>query len=277
MPRSSVPLTKEQRIRANEAFKNETGNLFRILKNAFEKVIDENDGINLIIAVNQIPSWSSFRVPKRVAYYITIRPRYDYRNDVISKNLDVKAYVHDIDKSNKKKDLAQKYQVMIDWRPYEATSQTDKKGRILSLMGTGPGKITRSTVKDDQFKSLMNFFIYDEKILTNIDSITTIDRDTHFAKFIYDKDIRSAPKFEKIVKKAIEEAPKRRVAEEEGRPDRYFQTSEQQQLLDEMENNPEGTLNLFGRKNKSRKLTSRSGLTKLTKTILRIEKVIREN
>jgi hypothetical protein len=276
MPRSSVPLTKAERIKANANFKDETGNLFRILKNAFEQVLDENDGINLIISVNQIPSFGRFRVTKRVCYYITIRPRYGYRNEIISKNLDVKAYVHDIDKRNKEKDLAQKYQVMVDWRPYSASSETDKKGRVATIIGTGPDKITTSDVKDDQIKSLMNFF-YDGKILDNIDSITTIDRDTYFAKFIYDKDIRSAPKFEKIVRKAIEEAPKRRVAEEEGRPDRYFQTSEQQQLLDEMENNPEGTLNLFGRKNKSRKLTSRSGLTKLTKTILRIEKVIREN
>jgi len=275
MPRSSVPLTKEQRIRANEAFKNETGNLFRILKNAFEKVIDENGGINLIIAVNQIPSWSSFRVPKRVAYYITIRPRYDYRNDVISKNLDVKAYVHDIDKSNKKKDLAQKYQVMIDWRPYEATSQTDKKGRILSLMGTGPGKITRSTVKDDQFKSLMNFFIYDEKILTNIDSITTIDRDTHFAEYIYDRDIRSAPKFEKKVKRAILWARKRQEAEATGHPSVFFKTREQEELLREMRANPEDTMNLFGKKTKPRKVVnSRNEISKINKMIAAIDKLI---
>ena len=305
MSRSSVPLTKEERIAANKAFKDETENLFRILKNAFEKVVDTSGNINLIIAVNQRPSWGSFRVPKRVAYYITKRTRYGYRNEVISNNLDVKAYVHDIytnkdKKIQKEKDLIQKYKVMVDWRPYTANAESEIKGRVVSLMGTGPGKITTSGVKDEQMNSLMNFFIYDEKILTNIDSITTIDRDTHFAKFIYDKDIRAAPKFERLVKKGILWARKRQEAEaaghpsvffeqpEEqellremiteiaGRPSVFFEQPEQKELLRQMRANPQDTLNLFGKKTKPRKVVnSRNEISKINKMIAAIDKLIR--
>jgi len=277
MSRSSVPLTKAQLKEATKAFKEETGNLSRILENAFEKVIDENGDINLIIVVNQIPSWGRFRVTKRVAYYITKRTIYGYRNEVISNNLDVKAYVHDINKRNKEKDIYDKYTVMRDWDPSTATDETEKKGRVVSLMGTGPGKITKSDVKDDQMNSLMNFFIYDEKILNNIDSITTIDRrDKQVVKFLYDKDIRAAPKFQEIIKKAKLWARKRQEAEAAGHPSVFFEQPEEQELLAKMRANPEDTLNSFGKKTKPRKVVnSRNEISKINKMIAAIDKLIR--
>jgi len=274
----SDPLTPEELKKAGAAFKDETGNLFKILKNAFKEVIDASGSINLIIAVNQIPYWGRFRITKRVAYYITRRTRYyDYRNEDGSTVLDVRGYVHDINK-RKKKDLEEKREVMKDWSVSTATEQDEKKGRVLILIGTDPLLITNSNVKDDQLKSLMNFFIYDQEIFENIDSITTIERGgKHLAKFIYDKDIWT-PIFQGPVERAKVRASVRLLAEKEGHPSVFFKQEDQKKLLDEMRANENNTLTLFGKNNKSRKVVnSRKEIHRITKMISRIDKLIRQN
>lgn len=77
-----------------------------------------------------------------------------------------------------------------------------------------------------------------------------------------------------MVKKAIFWAPKRLLAEAAGDPRVFFEQPEEQELLAKMRTNPEDTLNLFGKKKKSRKVHSNKELTKINKMIAAIDKLI---
>ena len=225
-------------------------NIGKILKNALADVLSGKHYL-IISAIETIESsiikdngkLGNLRKPRRVCYYIT-------PDDDEPELLRVRSIVF---ASDYIKNERARYKLVRHW--------DISKKEIKDVF------ITAAESDDEYFNNVLKFFI--EK---NIDTVCTIDPVTEEPiELVYDHTGKAY-----IARQFIQNARKwsniKTNAEREGDPSVFFDTPEQKELLEKMKNNPEKTLQNFGKRKPKRK---NNELTKINSLIAQINKVLK--
>ena len=231
---------------------NTSTNIGKILKNALADVlagkyylivseIEKNFTNKLEGAVKR------YKIPKRVCFYIT--PNFE---PFVNSKLSFHRHIFLNTKRKPALDEIDKYKIVCNW------GENAERYKIIRI-----DAYSRLRPDPDYFNIALRFLLS-----KNIDTVCTIDPVTKEPiELVYDRAGKAH-----IARQFIQNARKwsniKTNAEREGHPDKFFEQPEQIELLEQMKNNPEKTLQYFGKRKNNE-------LSKINSLIAQINKVLK--